>query len=177
MQAGNQPGPADEIYLSWPRAVERPISVRSLYRARSDVEREQIAISLDVGQGRTDCAGGCGPAGGSRGSATRPNRRVAFGQGGAGPSECAGSRRCSCKCQAGSECRSVLGASGDHLIEAVAVALNDRRYEIARVSNAWTLRTCPAYAPTIRAAADPGEQKLDCSRSTSRFLRPSPITS
>ncbi|WP_299740952.1 SMC-Scp complex subunit ScpB [uncultured Roseobacter sp.] len=53
------------------------------------------------------------------------------------------------------------GASVELLIEDLAVALSERPYEIARVSDAWTLRTRPAYAPAIRAVADLGDQELD----------------
>ena len=53
------------------------------------------------------------------------------------------------------------GASVDLLIEDLALELTDRPYEIARVIDAWTLRTRPAYAPAIRAAADLGDQELD----------------
>lgn len=53
------------------------------------------------------------------------------------------------------------GASVDLLIEDMTVELADRPYEIARTGDAWMLRTRPAYAPAIRAAADLGEQELD----------------
>ncbi|WP_299960940.1 SMC-Scp complex subunit ScpB [uncultured Roseobacter sp.] len=53
------------------------------------------------------------------------------------------------------------GASVDLLIEDLAVELSERPYEIARTGNAWSLRTRPAYAPAIRAAADLGDQELD----------------
>ena len=52
-------------------------------------------------------------------------------------------------------------ASVEMLIEDLGVELTDRPYEIARVSDAWTLRTRPAYAPAIRTAADLGDQELD----------------
>ncbi|MGK7655109.1 DUF1403 family protein [Roseovarius sp. B08] len=51
LQPGDSPGPAGEVYLLWRRAVERPVSVKALHRALSEVEAEQIAIWLDVGQG------------------------------------------------------------------------------------------------------------------------------
>ncbi len=51
LQPGDSPGPAGEVYLSWRRAVERPLSVKPLRRALPDLEREQIAMWLDVGQG------------------------------------------------------------------------------------------------------------------------------
>ncbi len=54
-------------------------------------------------------------------------------------------------------------ASVDLLIEDLAVELEDRPYEVARVGTGWMLRTRPAYAPVIRAAADVGGQGLDLS--------------
>lgn len=51
----------------------------------------------------------------------------------------------------------------DLLVEDLAVELADRPYEVARIADAWTLRTRPAYAPAIRAAADVGDQVLDLS--------------
>ncbi len=53
------------------------------------------------------------------------------------------------------------GASVDLLIEDLTVELADRPYEIAGVADAWMLRTRPAYAPAILAAADVGQQDLD----------------
>ena len=53
------------------------------------------------------------------------------------------------------------GVSVDLVIEDLAVELTDRPYEITRVTEGWMLRTRPAYAPAIRAAADLGEQDLD----------------
>ncbi len=53
------------------------------------------------------------------------------------------------------------GASVELLIEDLAVELSERPYEIGRVSDGWMLRTRPAYAPAIRAAADLGDQELD----------------
>ncbi len=53
------------------------------------------------------------------------------------------------------------GASVALLIEDLGAELTDRPYEIARVTEGWMLRTRPAYAPAIRAAADLGEQDLD----------------
>ena len=55
------------------------------------------------------------------------------------------------------------GASVDLLIEDLVVDLADRPYEVARVGAGWMLRTKPAYAPAIRAAADVGRQALDLS--------------
>lgn len=55
------------------------------------------------------------------------------------------------------------GVSVALLIEDLKADLSDRPYEIASVSDAWTLRTRSAYSATIRAAADVGEQSLDLS--------------
>ncbi|MCC5993031.1 MAG: SMC-Scp complex subunit ScpB [Rhodobacteraceae bacterium] len=52
------------------------------------------------------------------------------------------------------------GASVDLLIEDLRADLEPRPYEIATVANGWLLRTRPAYAPVIRAAADIGDQAL-----------------
>lgn len=51
LQVGDQPGPAGEIYLSWRRAGERPVSVKALHRALPGLEPAQIATWLDMGQG------------------------------------------------------------------------------------------------------------------------------
>ncbi len=56
-----------------------------------------------------------------------------------------------------------LGASVDLLIEDLAVDLEGRPYEVAQVGAGWMLRTRPAYAPAIRAAADVGNQSLNLS--------------
>jgi len=53
------------------------------------------------------------------------------------------------------------GASVDLLIEDITAELTERPYEVAQVAGGWLLRTRPAYAPAIRAAADVGEQDLD----------------
>lgn len=53
------------------------------------------------------------------------------------------------------------GASVDLLIEDLAAGLADRPYEVARVGAGWLLRTRPAYATAILAAADAGGQALD----------------
>jgi segregation and condensation protein B len=55
------------------------------------------------------------------------------------------------------------GASVDLLIEDLAADLEGRPYEVAQVGAGWMLRTKPAYAPAIRAAADVGEQALNLS--------------
>lgn len=51
LRAGDSPGPAGEVWLSWRRAVERPVSVKTLHRALPEVETEQIANWLGAGQG------------------------------------------------------------------------------------------------------------------------------
>jgi segregation and condensation protein B len=55
------------------------------------------------------------------------------------------------------------GVSVDLLIDDLAVDLEGRPYEVAQVGVGWMLRTKPAYAPAIRAAADVGEQALNLS--------------
>jgi len=55
------------------------------------------------------------------------------------------------------------GVSVDLLIEDLRIDLEGRSFEIARVAGSWILRTRPAYAPAIRAAADPGGQALNLS--------------
>lgn len=47
------------------------------------------------------------------------------------------------------------------LIEDLGADLVDRPYEVAAVAEGWILRTRPAYASVIRAAADVGGQDLD----------------
>ena len=51
LQPGDSPGPAGGMYLSWRRAVERPVSVKALHRALPGIEAGQIAEWLDAGQG------------------------------------------------------------------------------------------------------------------------------
>ena len=51
LQPGDLAGPAGETYLSWRRAVERPISVKALHRAIPTVSADKIAAWLDAGQG------------------------------------------------------------------------------------------------------------------------------
>lgn len=51
LQPGDQAGPAGDIYLSWRRAIERPVSVKALHRALPLLEPEIIAAWLDAGQG------------------------------------------------------------------------------------------------------------------------------
>ena len=55
------------------------------------------------------------------------------------------------------------GVSVALLIEDLKVDLADRPYDVAQVGNGWMLRTKPAYAPAIRAAADVGDQALNLS--------------
>ena len=52
LQPGDSPGPEGDIYLSWWRAVERPVSAKALQRALPEMDAEQIATWLDAGQGR-----------------------------------------------------------------------------------------------------------------------------
>ncbi|MEO0467577.1 MAG: DUF1403 family protein [Pseudomonadota bacterium] len=51
LQPGDSPGPAGEIYLSWLRAVEGPVLIKTLYRALPEIDAEQIAVWLNAGQG------------------------------------------------------------------------------------------------------------------------------
>lgn len=55
------------------------------------------------------------------------------------------------------------GVSVDVLVEDLAADLEGRSFEIVRIADGWILRTRAAYAPTIRAAADVGDQLLDLS--------------
>lgn len=55
------------------------------------------------------------------------------------------------------------GASIDLLIDDLTVDLADRPYDVAKVGSGWMLRTKPAYAPAIRAAADVGNQAVNLS--------------
>ena len=55
------------------------------------------------------------------------------------------------------------GASVDLLVEDLAADLEGRAFEIALVAGGWIFRTRVAYAPSIRAAADVGNQLLDLS--------------
>ncbi len=52
------------------------------------------------------------------------------------------------------------GVSVDLLVEDLAADLEGRPYEVVRVGGAWVLRTRPAHAAAIRAAADAGSQAL-----------------
>jgi segregation and condensation protein B len=53
------------------------------------------------------------------------------------------------------------GASVDLLIADLAADLEGRSFEVARLGGGWMLRTRPAYALAILAAADLGDQQLD----------------
>jgi segregation and condensation protein B len=53
------------------------------------------------------------------------------------------------------------GASVDLLVEDLAADLEGRAFEVAQVAGGWMLRTRPAYAAAVRAAADVGDQDLD----------------
>lgn len=53
------------------------------------------------------------------------------------------------------------GASVEQLIEDLRAELKDRAFEIARVADAWTLRTRTRFAKAIRAAADLGDQGME----------------
>lgn len=55
------------------------------------------------------------------------------------------------------------GVSIDLLIEDLKVDLEGRPYEVAQVGNGWWLRTKPAYAASIRVAADVGARALNLS--------------
>ena len=53
------------------------------------------------------------------------------------------------------------GVSVDLLIADLAADLEGRSFEVTKLSEGWMLRTRPAYAATIRAAADIAGQDLD----------------
>lgn len=55
------------------------------------------------------------------------------------------------------------GASVALLIEDLAAELEGRPFELAQVAGGWMMRTRPAYAPAIRAAADVRGQQLNLS--------------
>ncbi|OOY14397.1 SMC-Scp complex subunit ScpB [Thioclava sp. DLFJ4-1] len=55
------------------------------------------------------------------------------------------------------------GASVELLLADLAADLEGRAFEVARVADGWMLRTRPAYASAIRAAADVGDQLFDLS--------------
>lgn len=46
LQPGDRPGPAGEIYLSWRRAVERPVSGHAIERAVPDMPADRIAAGF-----------------------------------------------------------------------------------------------------------------------------------
>lgn len=49
----------------------------------------------------------------------------------------------------------------DLVVDDLAADLQGRAFEVVQVSSGWMLRTRPAYAPAIRAAADIGGRELD----------------
>jgi hypothetical protein len=51
LRPGDLPGPAGEVYLVWRRAVERPLSPRSLHRAMPDIGPDRIGRWLEAGRG------------------------------------------------------------------------------------------------------------------------------
>ncbi|MEP2676522.1 MULTISPECIES: DUF1403 family protein [Roseobacteraceae] len=51
LQPGALPGPAGDTYLSWRRAVQRPVSITALHRALPACAPDQIASWLDAGTG------------------------------------------------------------------------------------------------------------------------------
>lgn len=53
------------------------------------------------------------------------------------------------------------GASVDILVEDLAADLEERSFEVTKVTDGWMLRTRKAYAPAIRAATAVGDQVLD----------------
>ena len=50
MRPGDLPGQAGETYLTWRRAVERPVSIKALCRTLPTLEPNQIAAWLNTGQ-------------------------------------------------------------------------------------------------------------------------------
>lgn len=51
LRPGDLPGPAGEIYLTWRRSVERPVSLRALHRALPAFNADKIGWWLDAVQG------------------------------------------------------------------------------------------------------------------------------
>ena len=51
--------------------------------------------------------------------------------------------------------------SVDLLVDDLAADLEGRSFEVAKLAGGWMLRTRPAHAAAIRAAADVGDQDLD----------------
>lgn len=51
LRSGDLPGPAGETYLCWRRAVERPVSIKSLCRALPALDTAQIGRWIDAGKG------------------------------------------------------------------------------------------------------------------------------
>ncbi|WP_299083202.1 DUF1403 family protein [uncultured Ruegeria sp.] len=58
LQPGDNSGPAGEVYMSWLRAVERPVILKALPRALPRIDADQIATWLD----------GCDPRGAGQGT-------------------------------------------------------------------------------------------------------------
>ncbi len=52
-------------------------------------------------------------------------------------------------------------ASVDLLVEDLSADLDGRSFEVAKIKDAWMLRSRTAYAPAIRAAANVSDQALD----------------
>ena len=65
-RAGDDPGPAGEVFQQWSTAVMRPISVAGLAKALPNVPAEQIGLCLDAKGGKPGRSGGCGAEGGAR---------------------------------------------------------------------------------------------------------------
>lgn len=56
LRPGDLPGPAGASYLSWRRAIARPVSVKALHRAVPEVAAAQIADWLNAGHREGVCA-------------------------------------------------------------------------------------------------------------------------
>lgn len=51
LRPGDRPGPAGEVFLCWRRAVEQPLSARTLHRALPETAPDRIAAWCAAGQG------------------------------------------------------------------------------------------------------------------------------
>lgn len=51
LQPGDHPGPAGALYLSWQRAVARPVSATALHRALPQIDPDHVAQWLQIGRG------------------------------------------------------------------------------------------------------------------------------
>ena len=51
LQLGDGPGPAGALYLSWLRAMERPVSAKTLHRALPQSSAEQITVLWNMRRG------------------------------------------------------------------------------------------------------------------------------